>query len=331
MNGLRTDDVVRAFSTGSPTARTDYSIVTVRGQAPSGTHFARARGGEPALLIPVQHVGSESTRLTQGLALHAAPALEFARGEDTWRAPGAVIECRDPNLVKTFAAMAVAILGRIDGDEPPTWEAVAALFSEWEQMLAHRGTLGAEPELGLWGELWCLSRTARLDVLLAAWRGPEAAHVDFLLDGNGFEIKASRRPGVHHVSQAQVDGKYGAVHTTFVSLFVAIDPLRGATLTELVDRLTTVATDICMLEEKLAATGYSHDDADSYVNRYALLEPPLFFSAEAIPRVRQADPGVSDLRYRVEVDRNRSLAGPELEAHLVTLGIEPRTMEFPCV
>jgi len=227
--------------------------------------------------------------------------------------------------------MAIALIGRIDPAGIPTWEFVTELFSEWEQLLAHRGVLDGEREMGLWWELWCLSRSKRLEDLLEAWRGRESSHVDFLLDGRAFEVKATRRAGVHQVSQQQVDEPYGDAKTTFVSLFVTLDPLRGITLPELVHRVNALATNIGSLEQKLAATGYCHDDAQSYVNKFALLEAPLFFPAGAIPRVRLADPGVSRMRYHVELDRLKSLSGSERDATIAALGIESRTMEYPCV
>jgi len=308
----------------------DYSIVAADGANSRVAHLAVSRRGTFALLVPLARVGGETTRLTQGVALHGASVVEFARGAERWRAPAAVIECREAGLLRTFAAMAAALVERLERTTSPSWPLVTSLFAEWERLLGRRQVLTGESELGLWGELWCLARTSRPAELLEAWRGPEAEPVDFLLDGHGFEVKAGKRAGVHVVSQSQVDQPLGDVPAFLVSLHVMPDPLRGRSLAELVEEVAAHAADTGTFEEKLASVGYSRADEQAYGRRLALLQAPTFYKAESVPRVRVADPGVSRMRYRVELSRDNALNGPELEVVASVLGLAPSTYEYPC-
>jgi hypothetical protein len=58
-------------------------------------------------------------------------------------------------------------------------------------------------------------------------------------------------------------------------------------------------------EDALSAillAGYAPVDATGYTRKYVLLEEPAFFTLDVVPRVRQADEGVSQLRYVVTLD-----------------------------
>src|SRR5579884_2294670 len=302
---LTVDHVMAAFSAASSSPAADFAIT---GDARTHrAHLAVSRRGFASLLIPVPHVEADSTRLTHGMAFSAAKSVEFARGNERWRSPAAVVECREPRLAHTFAALVVGLVGRLEEGRAPTWESVSSLLSEWERLLGRRRVMSGEEELGLWGELWCIARSSKARVLLDAWRGPEAERVDFFLEGLGIEVKVGRRQGVHLVSQAQVDEPLGEAPVVFLSMYAMLDPLRGRSLVDLVHDVSDAVDDRAAFEEKLAGVGYSRDDEVAYTKRYALLEPPLLYRREDVPRVRTADAGVYDLRYRVELARDAAM------------------------
>jgi hypothetical protein len=330
--GLTVEQVVAAFTAATPSLTADYDIVVVEGADLRAAHLAVSRRGCPSLLVPVPHIGSDSTRLTHGVAVSAATDLEFARGGERWRCPAAVVECRDPRLVRTFAALVGAVVARLGDGPPPSWATVSSLLSEWERLLGRRQLLTGESELGLWGELWCIARSSRAPAMLEAWRGPEAERIDFLLDGLGIEVKVGRRPGVHMVSQSQVEEPLGDAPVVFVSMYVMVEPLRGYGLPELVREVARQLDDAASFEEKLAAVGYSRDDEGAYNKRYVLLEPTLFYRREDVPRVRAADGGVSDLRYRVELTRDLAMATEVRSKVIDVFGLnEAFAREYPCV
>jgi hypothetical protein len=329
--GLSVEQVIAAFTAATPSLAADYDIVAVDGANLRTAHLAVSRRGFPSLLVPVPRIRSDSTRLTRGVAVSAATHVEFVRGGERRRSPAAIVECRDPQLLRTFAALVGAVVARLEDGPPPSWASVSALLSEWESLLARRQLLSGESELGLWGELWCIARSSRAHTMLEAWRGPDGERVDFLLDSVGVEVKAGRRQGVHLVSQAQVDEPLGEVPVVFMSMHVMIEPLRGSSLPELVREVAGQLDDAAIFEEKLANVGYSRDDEGVYSKHYVLLEPPLFYRREDIPRVRVADAGVSDLRYRVELARDVAMSAEARSKVIDVLGLDgPFAREYPC-
>ena len=98
--GLTVEQIIAAFATAAPSITADYDIVTVDGAELRVAHLAVSRRGFPALLVPVPRVDNNPTRLTHGVAVSAAAGVEFARTEERWRRPAAVLECRDPRLMR---------------------------------------------------------------------------------------------------------------------------------------------------------------------------------------------------------------------------------------
>jgi hypothetical protein len=188
-----------------------------------------------------------------------------------------------------------------------TWSSVLGWVEEWQLLLGRPNVMSEEQQLGLWGELWLISKSTRPDSLLAAWRGPEADAIDFFLDGIGLEVKVSRQPHVHHVSQRQVAEPLGEHEAYLISLWIAPDPVRGTSLTQLVNALVAKVADPAFLLKRISELGYSPQHRDQYATRYLLLEYPLCFRARDVPRVRSVDPGVSQIRYVVSLDPDRCL------------------------
>ncbi len=187
------------------------------------------------------------------------------------------------------------------------WSKILTWVEDWQTLLSRRVALTLEKQLGLWGELWVMSKTAVPDALFAAWRGPDREPSDFFYNGKGLEVKVSQRAHVHHISQGQVDAPRG-VHGAFVlSIWVGQEPISGVSLGELVSTLLRRVSNPAAFLRVLASVGYSPLDRDQYTTRFLLLEPPKWFPAEDVPRVRQMDEGISQLRYVVTLDIDRSL------------------------
>jgi Putative PD-(D/E)XK family member, (DUF4420) len=330
MTAVDCDTVFRTFDSAVRSEGVDYSILPFLPDAWAGcSYLAISRQGWPALIVPVRSVTADNVRLTHGLAFRALVAVELSDGRERWTRPAAVLECREPQLTRTFAAMVAAFAARIAQHRPASLEFVSGLLTEWEDLLSRRGLLSAERELGLWAELWLLARTKRIDELLEAWRGPDSEWVDFLLDGKGFEVKASHRERVHVVSQEQVEPTLGNAEVFLLSLHVAVDPVHGKCLSNVVAQVAAAASDVAKFEEKLASVGYCRDDEQAYRRRYVVLSPPAVYRAQDVPRVRLADPGISQIRYRVELPAE-SLTAAEVGVLGEVLGIDLMSLEYPC-
>jgi hypothetical protein len=234
--------------------------------------------------------------------------VAFHHYERRWEQPAAILACTDEALVDTFLILVLDIARRLTStDEAVTWSRVLSWVEDWQTLLGRRGALTPEQQLGLWGELWVMSKAAATDPLFAAWRGPDREPVDFFYDGKGLEVKTSQRAHVHHVSQSQAEAPRGRHDAFVLSIWVGLEPVRGTSLGDLIDGLLSRVSDAPALLKALARVGYSPLDRDQYTMRFLLLEPPRWFGAEDLPRVRQFDEGISHLRYQVTLDIDRSL------------------------
>jgi hypothetical protein len=250
--------------------------------------------------------------------LRPASEVEFSYGGRKWKQPAAILECRDPLVLDAFTVLALDVAGRSSESRSPKWEDVARLVDEWYALLARRRDLSQEDEIGTWGEVWFLSQASDPDRLASGWLGPEGGVSDFVIGGVCAEIKTSRSRLRHFVSQAQVERPMGDLEAYLVSLWVGLDPEQGATLPALVDLLLARASDPAAVLRRLLELGYSPGDRHEYQKPFLLLEPPQWFPVGDVPRVRQADPGVSHLRYMVMMDEHKALASDEarlLQAH----------------
>lgn len=290
----------------SPDEPSDYRIATSVGSA----FLARARSAAPTLLIPLDAAPLMGGRRGGGFSLNPAARVAFDYGGRRWDQAAATLECTETGLVDAFLVLVVDIAHRLaTAAGEITWPMILGWVEEWQTLLSRRAVLTAEQQLGLWGELWLISKAVNPDRIVAAWRGPERAAMDFFLDGVALEVKVSQRAHVHHVSQAQIDRPVGIHPSYLLSLWVGVEPGRGVSLTELVDLVLARVSDAASLLKHIALVGYVPLDRDQYAMRYLPLEIPRWFRAEDVPRVRAIDPGISQIRYVASLDIDTSLAG----------------------
>ena len=282
-----------------PGEQTDYRIAARLGAA----FLARDKRGSLALLVPMPTAGGSVGRSGGGFTLRAAPGVEFNHDGRSWRQPAAILECTDSSVVDTFLALAADLSNRLASDIGSiNWPQILLWMEEWQALLSRRAVLSPEAQLGLWGELLLILLAEDADALFTAWRGPDEDTVDFFVNGVALEVKTSRHQCVHHVSQSQVTKPRGDFPSHFLSLWASTEPVRGVSLVEVVDRLTNRLRDSAAFLKYIARTGYSPRDREEYLTRFLLLGTPRWFNAEDIPRVRAADPGISQLRYLAALD-----------------------------
>jgi len=299
-----------------------FSIVDQTHAPNTGVRAFVGWGAErtPAVVIPLTHAVRAATRVTNGVAFSAAKSVEFSVGDRKWSEPAAVIECQDPALLRTFSTLVASVLQSLPPD--PKWSDVNVAFQEWERLLQRRRVLTAEEQLGLWGELWVIETSTRTDALVLAWQGPERQPYDFLVDELAYEIKTTHRPLTHFVSQTQVaDGP--TAPGVFVELHVIHDDASGVSVSDLVERVAHKTSELPTFEKKLLDVGYSSNDRAAYGVRNRMVTRPRMFARAAIPCVRQADQGVSQLRYRVTLNAELEMQPTDAGDALRRLGLEP--------
>jgi hypothetical protein len=315
MSSLSDFDALRTALNAPPTASkkdADYEITNSIGHA----FVARSRSGFPTLLIPLEHGSNGLSRSGGGFSLIPAERVAYEFSARKWEQASAALECTERALLDTFVVLCVDLIARLTLVEgKTTWSSVTKWVDEWQALLGKKPRLSPEQELGLWGELWLLSQSNDTNRLIAAWRGPEREHVDFFLDGIGIEVKTSRREHLHFVSQKQIERPVGAFDAYLLSIWVAPEPSRGSSLTQLIDSILARAADGPAFLRHLGRLGYSAYDHGQYQTRFALLDIPRWFPAANVPRVRAADDGISNLRYQLSLDVENA-AGDEAEGEL---------------
>lgn len=285
---------------GASESATDYQLLAEH----DGAFAARSKAGLAALVLPVAGLGPAATgRRTSGCELVGHSSLHFVYRGNAWDGAAAALICSDPELVDTFAVLADDVLTRTRGTF--TWPSIVAVVEEWQNLLMPRGRPSKEAELGIWGELWFVEQSRNIDRALSGWRGPEGDATDFFHDGVAVEVKASRTERQHFVSQAQVDMPVGLNDSWLLSLWVKVDPGSGLTVPSIADAILARSADQADALRRLAQSGYSPADRREYTSGFALLSEPEWFATSDVPRVRAADPGISQLRYRAALDKAR--------------------------
>lgn len=281
----------------------DYRIAASLGPG----FLARSRALATSLLLPLEAAPRVAGRRGGGFTLRALPRVAFEHDGRRWEQPAAVIECTEAELLEPFLVLVVDIADRLQVLRDVTWQAVLACVDEWQALLGRRVVLTVEQQLGLWAELWMIVNSADPDRLAAAWRGPDSDPVDFFVDGRSVDVKASRRPHEHHVSQRQVDEPVGEHDAYLVSMWTGVDPGNGTSLTEMVDDALGRVSDAGALLKRIAQAGYLPSERAQYVTRFVQLSAPFWFRVADVPRVRAADPGISQLRFVVTLDPERAV------------------------
>lgn len=284
---------------GPSTGPSHYSLAERVG----ATYVGRSKSGAPAVVVELAGVAGAASRAAAGFELLAYPALECRFGERVWTTAAAVLECSDGSLADAFSVFAADMIDRI-GDQP-TWTLIVEIVEEWLALLRPRPRLTPERELGLWAELWLIHSSDVVDRLLAAWRGPEGDAVDFIVEGHTIEVKASQVELQHHVSLDQVRVASPLRDAWLLSLWVRKGGDGDPSIADLVEQIESTCGDLAATWKRLASAGIARTDASLYTTRYGLRSEPAWFAMADVPRIREADPGISQVRYRVALDPDR--------------------------
>ena len=275
----------------------------------SGSFFGTSPAGHHVMVIPIVDERPPLDRATGSVALSFQPKVLFELRRMKFEAPAAILTCLSETLGTTFRVLAEDIATRVDAKTSrPTARLVSRLFGSWEELLRRRLSLSNEEEIGLWGELWFLLQAPNIDRAIAAWRGPSGDVIDFVGGGIGVECKTTMRKLEHHFSQNQLTRALGDLPVYFLSIWVDRDEIGGRTLNDIAEEVAKSCADRADLEKLLLAAGYSREDAALYHHRLRVLEAPLWFEQGSIPRVREADPGVSSIRFLATLDESLALS-----------------------
>lgn len=296
---VSSDEFMELWQDASADApRSEYAIH--RGVA--GCFIATSPDDTAALLIPLQEGTVARGRVLGSVRLHYEDGLRFDVDGRSWAQPAAVIDCLDGALLRTFSAVIRDVLGQLQSGTI-TAKRVAEALAAWDDLLRRRPRLDPAGELGLWGELYLISRAPSPDAMAAVWRGPLGDTMDFLGGGIALECKTSGRRLRHTISLQQASFSGDAVTPHLASVWACEDATDGRTLPELVDEVMSAAVDGAAILRKAMAAGYSEEHRSEYERRFSCPSVPVFIRGEDVPRVRAVDDGITNVRYEVDLTR----------------------------
>lgn len=297
--GMQPDQLLALWT--RPTPGTGSGAYDVRDRL--GSCFVGvSSAGTPALIVPLDDGPRPRGKVLGSVRVRYESSLDFELdGGPSWSQPAAVIDCLEPEVLATFCCLARDLAAGFDGPSA-TARDVAAVMASWDALLRRRPPLSGAEELGLFGELCVIAESDRPDAMVAAWRGPMRDTLDFVGSGVALEVKTSTRLGVHQIGQRQVRSEASTLEAYLVSVWVTDDPT-GSTLGEKVDHLAERLADPDAFLKKLVSLGYRENHRQAYERRLHFIDVRAYPMA-SIPRVREVDPGVSEIRYTVDVSES---------------------------
>lgn len=271
--------------TASPTGR-HLTTAALMEHWDAGVPVAIPISGTPTLRLRIDPASSRLTLRAPLLPGVEPPANTLAHVNATVRVEGQdrflEISTTDARLVIDGHAMLMAIADRIQIDSTDPVTALQQTLATWEAILASRVRLAAESEIGLVGELLvvqaCLiAGTASAD----AWRGGLSEEHDFGFKDADVETKTTtgehRRHWIHGLRQLVPTGDR-PLWLLSLQLTRAGEG-DGNRLPELIDdvRSRVSGRDLVLVDQNIAAAGWTEDQRDLVTDRWRLRTAPMAF------------------------------------------------------
>lgn len=217
------------------------------------------------------------------------------------------------DLMSDGHAMLCAIVDRIQIDGMAPAEAIRETLEQWRSVLAVRGRLSPEAEVGLFGELMMLEAFVHVlgEDALDAWRGAQREEHDFGLADIDIEIKTtSTERRAHWISSLTQLRPTPGRPLMLISLQITRGGQSGSTLGELVHGLKTRFSAVDTLMGHLDASEWDDEVADLFVERWILRTTPAVFRVvDGFPAITPegletlgVDKAITEVHYRLDLE-----------------------------
>ena len=229
-----------------------------------------------------------------------------------------VVRCRslEPQTIRYFLSVCETVL-RIIGDYPQQ-RAIASTVHRLAAILQKIRKPPTRPVLGLFGELFLVSRSGNPAKALEAWRTDEAARFDFTDGDVRLDVKTtSGRTRAHSFSYDQCNpppNTFAVVASMFVERVAS-----GLTLGDLCEEIEASISrhpDLVFKLHEVLATTLGNSIAESLEIGFdeKLAHSSLtFFDLRLVPAIRgQLPEGVSDVHFRADLSALSDLSVSEL-------------------
>ena len=276
--------------------------------------------GSPAVYLVIDPA-PRKVALRTPLESHAVPDLSAYRHISAatihWNdTPWCELRIEGDIIVEAYPILC-AIADRIQLRSLDFRAAVIEALGSLRELLAGRGRLAEEQEIGLFGELLLLRHLlGKLPAsrAIACWRGPEREEHDFVLPDVDVEVKSTTSDvRCHWINDIrQLEPTLGR-RLQLLSIQLTGAGAGGSSLPELIDQVRELVPDGAPSEElsrKLASLNWHSKAAALYTSRFRLRTPPAIFDVDAAfpaltpPRLAAAHLDQSrfkQIRYLIEL------------------------------
>lgn len=322
--------------------RAVYSELLTETHLDSGRARRRLDFGGPfeiwaSVLYPSQHLGIElgpfrqdwlpldwSSRSMKGFQFHIE-----SDGSNAGSSFRLVLELQDIGYEEVFSVFAASMAAATDRVLPARDAAKRCwdTLDRWRSFFAEkRDSLGREEQIGLFGELWIISKLTENGLemmpLLNAWTGALRTDQDFQLMRAALEVKTTTSVESDRVKIASARQLDDTGMEMLVLARVSLDERQngGVSLPTLVDTLKEQARRESagaqiLFEDRLAHAGYKNEHRLSYEPKgYSERSVDFFVIDQGFPRLLESDlpPGVVSIAYDISI--------ASCEAFKVTIG-----------
>lgn len=307
-----TPEEFQTFWKALKTPVTNHELEAREVEPGAGVWVARDNADHQHLLVLVDGGGTPELDETHGLRVSVSRHKIAGRGVAAYLD----LVCLDAGAVQTFATVASDVANAATAT--PLQErarVVARVLREWRWFWSvDPSRMSRNEAVGLFGELWFLSRWAGLAPgSVWAWEGSSGSRHDFQWPTSSVEVKTTARGGpvCHRIeSLDQLDAPESGQLYLF-SLRIARDALAANSVNSLAETCRSALRDdpasYAELTTKLAQRGYTPAGRDESSITYRILDESLYVVADSFPRLTPSDfpqglpRGVSSVSYQVDL------------------------------
>ena len=279
--------------------------------------------GYPVLFVLAEGTSVEPPLRTNKVSLHIGQRYSLAgiREVPTVELLHALrCETSDPGDIESFLLLVEAFLAHQDADNIDR-RALTSFFRSMVRLFAVGPAKNVEAErLGLWGELFVMSRVYGFLFWAPFWHSEVERRFDFSFGRNRVEVKiTTRAERTHHFSHRQVFAIRD--EEIVVASIVAAEDDAGLSLRQLIEdcRKALLGTPSYMKLEKAVRQAGMESSAESgpVIDAIEAEENLAWFRSIDIPHFRVPEPaGVTETRYKVDLSTAPRIRATELEEWL---------------
>jgi hypothetical protein len=191
-------------------------------------------------------------------------------------------------------------------------EEIKKYLQDWKDLFTNEVPLSREEQIGLWGELYFISKFKSPDKVIEKWRGPENKTFDFVTRNELIDIKTSIESTSHYFSLNQVAGR----RPIYIFAYEVAEDLSGISVSDLIEQINKRAHNKGLFFVRLVKTRVLNTLPQR--TRYIPIQQRLIKGSN-IPQPRRIDKGVEKVRFKSETCNSKSESSVKLASILKNL------------